>query len=423
MVIVNGNEQNAGTETKTVRSGVTTVVVTVDNTVIDSKIDEAIKNNPGGAGNGVEIPVTDTDSPAASVALTGDIVKKLEQNAFDVSVRRDNVAYVIPAQEFNISNTAQRLGVSETELQDIKVEVNIRNLDEAVVEKYREVADANGAELIFPPVAFEVVAETVNADGTTSRLPVDRFTNYVQRVMEIPAGVDPSKVTTGIVFNADGTYSHVPTEVYQENGKWYARLNSLTNSEYSVVWNPVTVASVENHWSKDAVNDMASRLIIVDADNFVPNQAITRAGFADYIVRALGLYREGGAPEVSFADVNDTEVSALAIKIASANGIVTGYPDGTFKPAQKITREEAMVMYVRAMGITKLLGSDALRYQQYADYQSVGAWAQASVKEVLAAHVFNGISATRLSPKSNLTCAEAAQAIRNLLVESGLINR
>ncbi len=82
-----------------------------------------------------------------------------------------------------------------------------------------------------------------------------------------------------------------------------------------------------------------------------------------------------------------------------------------------------MVMYQRAMKVTKLTGSDTTRYQNYTDYEQVGNWATNYVKEVLSARVFNGTSTTRISPKSNLTYAEAAQAIKNLLVESKLINK
>jgi len=82
-----------------------------------------------------------------------------------------------------------------------------------------------------------------------------------------------------------------------------------------------------------------------------------------------------------------------------------------------------MTMYSRAMKVTKLVGVDQNRYQNYTDYNQVGNWATAYVKEVLSAHVFNGTAATKISPKANLTYAEAAQAIKNLLVESKLINQ
>lgn len=102
---------------------------------------------------------------------------------------------------------------------------------------------------------------------------------------------------------------------------------------------------------------MASRLVIFDPEKFEPNKAITRADFAEYIVRALGLYREGSGNENKFTDVSASGDRTLTILIANEYGIITGYTDGTFKPDQKITREEAMVMYQRAMKVTKLTGN------------------------------------------------------------------
>ena len=421
-VVVNGKTENAGTEMNSTENGKTVVTVAVNNSVIKSKIEEAVRTNTTGQQNVIQVPVADTKSDVVKVELTGDIVKQLETNTFDVSVKRDAVEYIIPAKELTISNVAKELGVAQTSLKDIKVEVQITKLDDAVVAKYNEVAKENGATIVFPPTAFEVVAKTTNADGKTEDVKISKFSNYVERVMKIPAGVDPSKITTGIVFNADGTYSHVPTDVYQKDGKWYAKLNSLTNSNYSVVWNPVTVKSVENHWAKDTVNDMASRLVIFNADTFEPNKAITRADFAEYIVRALGLYRQG-EHQNRFTDVSITGDRTLAILIASENGIVTGYSDGTFRGDNQITREEAMTMYQRAMKITKLTGSDTNRINTYADSTQVSKWAVSYVTDVLSAHVFNGTTAKTIAPKANLTYAEAAQAIKNLLVESKLINK
>ena len=80
-------------------------------------------------------------------------------------------------------------------------------------------------------------------------------------------------------------------------------------------------------------------------------------------------------------------------------------------------------MCQRAMKITKLVGSDTDRYKLYLDYDQVDNCVKESVKEVLAARVFIGTSLTTISPKLNLTYAEAVQAIGNILVESGLINK
>ena len=421
-VVVNGKTENAGTKTNSTEDGKSTVTIAVNNKVIESKIDEAVKSNTTGQQNVIQVPVADNKSDVVKVELTGDIVKQLEKNTFDVSVKRDAVEYVIPAKELTISNVAKELGVEETSLKDIKVEVQITKIDDSVVAKYNEITKENGATIVFPPTAFEVVAKTTNAEGKTEDVKISKFSNYVERVMEIPVGVDPSKITTGIVFNADGTYSHVPTDIFEKDGKWYAKLNSLTNSNYSVVWNLVTVKSVETHWAKDTVNDMASRLVVFNAETFEPNKAITRADFAEYIVRALGIYRQGEYQN-KFTDVSAKGDRTLAILIANEYGIVTGYLDGTFKGDNKITREEAMTMFQKAMKITKLIGTDKERYQTYTDYTKVSGWATSYVKDVLAAHVFNGTSAKTISPKANLTYAEAAQTIKNLLVESKLINK
>lgn len=418
IVIVNGETQNAGTEVKTVDGGKSVITVQVDSDTIEKKIEEA----EGADDNVIQIPVKDTASDVVRVELTGDIVKKLEDATFDVSVKRDNVEYIIPAEEMTIVSVAEKLGVPESELKDIKIEIQITKLPEDTVKKYEAIATANGGQLVFPPVSFEITAKATAADGTVSSVKVDRFSNYVERVMEIPAGVDPSKITTGIVFNADGTYEHVPTVVFQKDGKWYAKLNSLTNSNYSVLWNSVTVKSVEGHWSEKAVNDMASRLVITDTAGFLPDKAITRSEFADYIVKALGVYRKIAVMR-AFPDVYDDDPHKEAIYLANSYGIIKGYPDGTFRGDGLITREEAMAMYVRAMAVANFIGKENERFMGFDDYTQVSEWAKEDVKSVLAARVFNGVSASSLAPKANLTHAEAITAIRNLLTESGLINR
>ncbi len=423
IVIINGQEQSAGKESKTTVEGRTVVTVEVENKVIESKIEEVMKNSSPGSKNMLQIPVQTQNANMIKVQLTGDIVKKLETNAFDVSVKSGNIEYVIPAGEFTISKVAESLAILEKDLKDIKIEVQITNLPQDVVNKYSDIAKGNGAELVFPPVSFDVIAKTTRIDGKTGEVSINKFSNYVERVIEVPSNIDTSKVTTGIVFNAVGTYSHVPTEVFQKDSKWYARISSVTNSSYSLLWNPITVKSVEKHWSKNTVNDMASRLVIFNTESFDPDKAITRGDFAEYLVRALGLYREGLKLENKFKDVSTEGDRELGILIANEYGLVTGYTDGTFRPDALITREEAMMMCQRAMKISKLVGTDASRYEVYTDFNQVSAGARESVKDVLAAHVFNGTTTKSISPNKNITYAEATQAIKNLLVASGLINK
>jgi len=196
----------------------------------------------------------------------------------------------------------------------------------------------------------------------------------------------------------------------------------MTNSSYTVIYSPVTVAAAENHWSEEYVNDMASRLIIKRPESFIPDGSITRGEFAEYIVNALGIFRPVTANEVIFSDVKISDEQYNAIAIATEYGIIKGYTDGTFKPSAKISREEAMVMYAAAIDIVNIKETYNNRIDSYKDASLVSEWAYGSVCKTLNTGVFNGKSIDTIDPKGDFTYAEAATAIRNLLVESGLIN-
>jgi hypothetical protein len=420
VVLVNGVPQIAGQEVSNVNpEGVTVVDLTVDPVVVNKKIEEMKKSD----GNTVVIPVNSTNSGELNVKLTGDIVDNMEGNGYELAVELDTIQYIMPAAEIGIDKVAKDLGVTDTKLQTIEINIEIDQVDPALLILIEKRAAARRNEILFPPTSFRITASTTDANGNTRSVSVSRFNQYVERIMEIPAGVDPKKITTGIVYNADGTFSHIPTDVFQANGKYYARLNSLTNSVYTVIWNPIQVASVAGHWSEVAVNNMASRLVVKDPSLFVPTGKITRGEFAEYISKALGIYRTKVTFNNKFSDISKVHPLADAIMTASDYGIITGYPDGTFRPYATITREEAMVMYARAMDVIQFKGTNTERIKQYTDVGKVSGWALDYVKKVTSGSVFNGTSATTLSPKSTFTYAEAAQAIQNLLVESGLINK
>ncbi|AKL96977.1 surface protein [Clostridium aceticum] len=417
-VIINGEVEKTGTETIAKVDGKTEVKLVIDSAQMDKRIEDAIKTSK--SNNELIIPVMNTGD-TVKVALTGDIVKKLEDNDFNVSVREEKVEYRIVAKNFTIEMIAQSMGVNLDNLKSIEVEVSISKLDAKETEKLTANVKSLGHELIFEPVEFTITAKTTAADGTVQERVISRFNNYSERIMEIQTGIDPSKITTGVVFNKDGSYVHVPTEVFEKDGNWYAKINSLTNSTYSVISNPTVVDTVIGHWSENHVNDMASRLVLVDYKNFEANKEVTRAEFADYIVRALGLYREGLSIENKFTDINKSK-QFTSILIANDWGIIGGYPNGTFRPDATITREEAMTMYAKAMDIAKIPESKGNKLSTFRDSKEVSSWAAAHVQRTVNADIFKGKGNGILDPKGTLTHAESLTAIRNLLIRAKLIN-
>ncbi len=167
---------------------------------------------------------------------------------------------------------------------------------------------------------------------------------------------------------------------------------------------------------------MASRLIIEDIENFNPDDSITRGDYAEYIIKAIGLFRTGTNQISKFNDLEDFSELKDAIAIANENGIIKGYSDGCFRPNDKITREEAMVMFARTMDLIGMNASEENRISDYEDKEEISEWAYDSVEKVINSHVFNGKTENTIDSKATFTYAEAATAIRNLLLESNLIN-
>jgi len=58
----------------------------------------------------------------------------------------------------------------------------------------------------------------------------------------------------------------------------------------------------------------------------------------------------GVIPAVAFPDVSDNHWAAPQIKLLTEQGVIVGYPDGTFKPDENVTRAEFAAMAIRALG-------------------------------------------------------------------------
>ena len=79
---------------------------------------------------------------------------------------------------------------------------------------------------------------------------------------------------------------------------------------------------------------------------------ITRAEFAAVAVRLLGLESAAELSKAStaFSDVAASHWASGYVNIAVQQGIIKGYPDGTFKPSQNVSGVEALAMLVRILG-------------------------------------------------------------------------
>lgn len=141
-------------------------------------------------------------------------------------------------------------------------------------------------------------------------------------------------------------------------------------------------------------------------DRFSPDLTTSRA----MIVTIL--YRLEGSPAVtggaSFADVAAGQWYSDGVAWASANGIVTGYSNGSFGPDDTITREQMAAILYRYACYKGYDLSARTDLSGYTDASQVSAYATAPMTWAVGSGLITGTSGTTLSPAGSATRAQAA---------------
>lgn len=104
----------------------------------------------------------------------------------------------------------------------------------------------------------------------------------------------------------------------------------------------------DSDWFAQPARALCALGIFDNGAFFRPNDVITRAEFVALLLRVNP--QEGGT--ATFPDVPATHWAAQAIGAAAAQGWIGGYPDGTFRPENGLTRAEACAVLNRMLGRT-----------------------------------------------------------------------
>ncbi|WP_449603114.1 S-layer homology domain-containing protein [Paenibacillus sp. Marseille-Q9583] len=412
-ILINGKAETMGTATNGKRNDQTLTTITLDQKKLEDKLDAE--------GKGAVVSITATSKSDVIVGeLNGQMVKNMQGNQAILEIRTGNATFTLPSGQIDIEALSAQIGKSVA-LQDIKIQIEISAPTADQVKALGAAAQNGSFSLVGAPVNF--TARGMYGDKS---IELSQFNTYVKRTIAIPDGMDPNKITTGVYIDSDGSVHHVPTKVIVIEGKYFATINSLSGGTYSVIWHPLEFSDVANHWAKDAVNDMGSRLVIEGTGNsqFTPDQAITRAEFAAIVVRGLGLELSQAA--TPFSDVKTTDWYNSAINTAYAYQLINGFEDGMFRPDDQITREQAMLIIAKAMKITALKANLPNQSAQgflnpYTDAGKASDWAISAIADCLQAGVIMGRSSNVLAPKDDMTRAEVAAIVKRLLQKSDLI--
>lgn len=161
-----------------------------------------------------------------------------------------------------------------------------------------------------------------------------------------------------------------------------------------------TYGDTAGHWAEASIERWSGYGIIQGSNGkFDPDGQLTCAQLATILARLLKL---PAAKDAGFIDNPADAWYYDAINRCAAAGILKGNGDGTVTPNASITRERAMVMLGRALGIEPI---ESPNLTQFTDGAQVASYARGMLAALIRAGIVGGVTADQLAPQNNITRA------------------
>lgn len=171
-------------------------------------------------------------------------------------------------------------------------------------------------------------------------------------------------------------------------------------------------SDISGHWAEAGIKQAVSAGIVngYPDGTFRPGQTVTRAEFAVMLMNALKLQADGAS--LTFADTSEIGAWArTAVSQAVSAGVINGYADRTFRPNAQISRTEMAVMIARALGQSL----ESATATGFADDQDIPAWAKGAVASMKGLGIIQGNGENEFAPGDKATRAEAVTILLKAL--------
>jgi hypothetical protein len=172
------------------------------------------------------------------------------------------------------------------------------------------------------------------------------------------------------------------------------------------------LADIAGHWAEESIKEMVHLGAISGYPDgtFRPNDKITRAEFATILVKALKLEKKSGKVFDDTAGYWAEET----ISTAASHGIVSGYDDHIFGAKDAVTREQMAAIMIRVGQFAQL--SEEISFK---DQDHISAWAKNAVMIAVKHGIINGYPDRTLRPRHTATRAEAVSVIWKVIKDFG----
>ncbi len=229
-------------------------------------------------------------------------------------------------------------------------------------------------------------------------------------VLSLIAGLSAPMVVPAILRNVSTRNSFASSLAQAQTAQ--AQTTQAQTSSFSDV--------STDYWARDYIEGLAQSNIISGFGDgtFRPNEPVTRAQFAA-ILRQAFLQSQPTTAQ-AFKDVPAGYWATGAIAASRSAGFLSGYPDNTFKPNDRILRVQALVSLANGL---KYPAGNPQSLSNYKDADTVPAYARPSAAAAAQANLVVSYPALdQISPNRAASRAEVAAFVYQALVKAGRVN-
>ena len=189
-------------------------------------------------------------------------------------------------------------------------------------------------------------------------------------------------------------------------GSWSLGQEAQNTWDYYSLWlNSLYFGDIQSSWAKQSIISVMNKgwMVGVSSSKFMPEAAVTRAQAAVILVRAMGI--DTTALSQSTMTFSDTTKhwARVEIEAAQRNGLVEGTGAGRFEPDKVLTREEMAVLLDRVLSMNPQTAAVF-----YDVTQKSSPWSYAAINRIAAAGILEGYPDGGFRPKDSITRGQLA---------------
>ncbi len=178
------------------------------------------------------------------------------------------------------------------------------------------------------------------------------------------------------------------------------------------------LTDIANHWAAAFIRELVKQGIVSGFPDrtFKPDATMTRAQYAALVVKAFSPSSNRAA--VKFKDVPADFWASKVIQQAYQGLFLSGFPDGTFAPNKNIQRVQVIVSLVNGLG----LSADATTTFKFDDQAKIPEYAKDKVAKAIGKRIIvNYPNPKQLNPTRDATRAEVVALVYQALANAGRV--